>query len=85
MVFQCEIPIVINENHMAISFASHSRSNRVIRAPRLIAKMQKITKVVGGQKDDPADVAKLGFEAMIKGEGDVVSGGKTRFNRLWRL
>lgn len=32
------------------------------------------TKVGQQKKDDPADVAKLGFEAMMKGEGDVVSG-----------
>ncbi len=29
-------------------------------------------------KDDPADVAKVGFEAMMKGEGDVVSGWKNK-------
>ena len=32
------------------------------------------TKVGTSKKDDPADVAKIGFTAMIKGEGDVVSG-----------
>ncbi len=32
------------------------------------------TKVGQQKKDDPADVAKTGFEAMMKGEGDVVSG-----------
>ena len=32
------------------------------------------TKVGAGTKDDPADVAKIGFDAMMKGEGDVVSG-----------
>jgi uncharacterized protein len=36
------------------------------------------TKVGAGKKDDPADVAKLGFEAMMKGEGDVVSGWKNK-------
>src|ERR687883_491574 len=30
------------------------------------------TKVGQSKKDDPADVAKAGFEAMMKGEGDVV-------------
>ena len=30
------------------------------------------TKVGQGKKDDPADVAKTGFDAMMKGEGDVV-------------
>jgi short-subunit dehydrogenase len=32
------------------------------------------TKVGTDKKDDPADVAKNGFEAMMKGEGGVVSG-----------
>jgi hypothetical protein len=42
------------------------------------------TKVGAGKKDDPADVAKLGFEAMIKGEGDVVSGWKNKIQWPWR-
>jgi short-subunit dehydrogenase len=32
------------------------------------------TKVRTQEKDHPADVARDGFEAMMKGEGDVVSG-----------
>lgn len=36
------------------------------------------TKVGAGKKDDPADVAKTGFEAMMNGEGDVVSGLKNK-------
>src|SRR5882757_8102502 len=32
------------------------------------------TKVGQQKKDDPADVAKVGFDAMMAGEGDVVSG-----------
>jgi short-subunit dehydrogenase len=36
------------------------------------------TKVGTAKKDDPADVAKVGFEAMKKGEGDVVSGWKNK-------
>jgi uncharacterized protein len=36
------------------------------------------TKVGAGKKDDPADVAKVGFEAMMNGEGDVVSGLKNK-------
>ena len=32
------------------------------------------TKVGTAKKDDPADVAKTGFEAMMAGEGDVVTG-----------
>jgi uncharacterized protein len=36
------------------------------------------TKVGAGKKDDAADVAKTGFDAMMKGEGDVVSGLKNK-------
>jgi short-subunit dehydrogenase len=36
------------------------------------------TKVGQGKKDDPADVAKTGYEAMMKGEGDVVHGWKNK-------
>jgi short-subunit dehydrogenase len=36
------------------------------------------TKVGQEEKDDPADVAKAGFEAMRKGEGDVVTGWKNK-------
>jgi short-subunit dehydrogenase len=36
------------------------------------------TKIGQSEKDDPADVAKVGFEAMMKGEGDVVSGFKNK-------
>ena len=36
------------------------------------------TKVGSGKKDDPAMVAKVGFEAMMKGEGDVVAGFKNK-------
>jgi uncharacterized protein len=32
------------------------------------------TKIGQGKKDDPADVARIGFKAMMKGEGDVVTG-----------
>jgi short-subunit dehydrogenase len=32
------------------------------------------TKVGQGKKDDPADVAAIGFKAMMEGQGDVVSG-----------
>jgi len=30
------------------------------------------------RKDAPADVAKAGFEAMMKGEGDIVTGWKNK-------
>ncbi|WP_207477921.1 SDR family NAD(P)-dependent oxidoreductase [Arenibaculum pallidiluteum] len=36
------------------------------------------TKVGQGSKDDPADVAKVGFQAMMRGDGDVVSGWKNK-------
>ena len=36
------------------------------------------TKVGQDEKDDPADVAKDGFDAMINGEGDVVTGWKNK-------
>jgi short-subunit dehydrogenase len=36
------------------------------------------TKVGQQKKDDPADVARAGFEAMMAGEGDVVSGWKNK-------
>jgi uncharacterized protein len=32
------------------------------------------TAVGQGEKDDPADVAKIGFDAMLRGDGDIVSG-----------
>jgi short-subunit dehydrogenase len=36
------------------------------------------TKVGQQEKDDPADVARAGFEAMMRGDGDVVSGWKNK-------
>jgi short-subunit dehydrogenase len=36
------------------------------------------TKVGQQKKDDPADVAKTGFDAMMNGEGDVVSGWQNK-------
>jgi short-subunit dehydrogenase len=36
------------------------------------------TAVGTAEKDDAADVANIGFDAMIKGEGDVVSGFKNK-------
>ena len=32
------------------------------------------TAVAQGQKDDPADVARVGFDAMMRGDGDIVAG-----------
>jgi uncharacterized protein len=31
-----------------------------------------------GTKDDPADVARVGFDAMMRGDGDVVSGWQNK-------
>lgn len=36
------------------------------------------TSVGQAKKDDPADVAKVGYDAMMDGEGDVVSGWKNK-------
>jgi short-subunit dehydrogenase len=36
------------------------------------------TKVGQAKKDDPADVAETGFKAMMRGDGDVVSGWKNK-------
>jgi short-subunit dehydrogenase len=36
------------------------------------------TKVGAGHKDDPADVARAGFDAMMRGDGDVVTGFKNK-------
>jgi short-subunit dehydrogenase len=36
------------------------------------------TKIGQSEKDDPADVAKVGYEAMMNGEGDVVAGWKNK-------
>jgi short-subunit dehydrogenase len=36
------------------------------------------TSVGQAKKDDPAEVAQIGFDAMMDGEGDVVSGWKNK-------
>jgi len=36
------------------------------------------TNVGTAKKDDPADVAKVGFDAMMRGDGDVVTGFKNK-------
>jgi short-subunit dehydrogenase len=36
------------------------------------------TKVGQARKDDPADVARAGFDAMMRGDGDVVSGWRNK-------
>lgn len=40
------------------------------------------TQVGQGRKDDPADVAKTGFDAMMRGDGDVVSGWKNKVQTM---
>jgi uncharacterized protein len=36
------------------------------------------TKIGQSEKDNPADVAKTGFDAMMRGDGDIVSGFKNK-------
>lgn len=36
------------------------------------------TKVATEEKDDPVDVARVGYEAMLRGDGDVVAGWKNK-------
>jgi uncharacterized protein len=36
------------------------------------------TKVGTSKKDDPGEVARIGFEAMMKGKGDVVTGWQNK-------
>jgi short-subunit dehydrogenase len=36
------------------------------------------TEIGQAKKDDPAEVARIGFDAMMDGEGDVVSGWKNK-------
>ncbi|OQW37289.1 MAG: oxidoreductase [Nitrospira sp. SG-bin1] len=36
------------------------------------------TKIGQGKKDDPAEVAKQGYDAMMRGEGDIVTGWKNK-------
>jgi short-subunit dehydrogenase len=36
------------------------------------------TKVATDEKDDPVDVARVGYEAMLRGDGDVVAGWKNK-------
>lgn len=40
------------------------------------------TKVGQQKKDDPAEVARLGFEAMLRGDGDIVSGWKNKLQTV---
>ncbi len=40
------------------------------------------TQIGQDKKDDPADVAKVGFDAMMRGDGDVVSGRKNKFTTV---
>ena len=40
------------------------------------------TDVGQGSKDDPANVAKTGFDAMMRGDGDIVSGWKNKLTTV---
>jgi hypothetical protein len=40
------------------------------------------TKIRTEKKDGPADVAKAGFDAMLKGEGDILSGWKNKLQTI---
>src|SRR5436190_14798840 len=40
------------------------------------------TNVGAGKKDDPADVAKAGFKAMMEGKGDIVTGLKNKLSTM---
>jgi short-subunit dehydrogenase len=40
------------------------------------------TKVGQAEKDDPTDVAQTGFDAMLRGDGDVVSGWKNKLQTM---
>ena len=40
------------------------------------------TKVGTDEKDDAAEVAKVGYEAMMRGDGDVVSGWKNKLQTV---
>lgn len=47
---------------------------------RFFERADKLDTDIGqADKDDPADVAKVGFDAMMDGEGDVVAGWKNKF------
>ena len=43
------------------------------------------TKVGASKKDDPADVARQGFEAMMRGDGDVVTGWMNKLRSAMAL
>ena len=36
------------------------------------------TRVGTDEKDDPADVARIGYDAMIRGDGDIVAGWQNK-------
>jgi short-subunit dehydrogenase len=40
------------------------------------------TKIGAGKKDDPRDVAKIGFDAMMRGDGDIVSGWHNKLQTM---
>ena len=40
------------------------------------------TKIGAAKKDDPRDVAKIGFDAMMRGDGDIVSGWHNKLQTM---
>lgn len=40
------------------------------------------TRVGQEEKDDPADVAQAGFEAMLRGDGDIVTGWQNKLQSV---
>jgi hypothetical protein len=38
----------------------------------------RATRIGQAEKDDPAEVARAGFDAMMEGEGDVVTGWRNK-------
>jgi short-subunit dehydrogenase len=40
------------------------------------------TKIGTSKKDDPAEVARIGFEAVMRGDGDIVSGWKNKLQTV---
>jgi short-subunit dehydrogenase len=40
------------------------------------------TRIGSAKKDDPAEVARIGFEAMMRGDGDIVSGWKNKLRTV---
>jgi len=44
----------------------------------VVIEISRDTKIGQAKKDDPADVARQGFDAMMRGDGDIVTGWKNK-------